>query len=133
MNQALYFLTFCLCIIQINCFAQKENTEIRIEDFGLTSSYYQDNLTLKLLIFKHLNSSKDRKVPIRTILSEECIVTQQPAHEAGESTNDLTSQLNSMGSLTYCITGITKTGDIQYRRTYSGQFHITIDEGTMKR
>ncbi len=134
MSHAAFFLSLFLCAIQLNCFAQKEDVQVITSDFGLTSPYYdEDNTTFKLLIHKHLSSLKDGEKSIRTPLTKECIISEELVHLNDEPTNNLTSQLNSMGSLTYCITKITNSGDIEYRRTYSGNLQVTIVEETLKR
>jgi len=133
MNQIIYFLTFTICILSYSSFAQKKNGVLTTSDFDFTSSYYTNNSTLKSHIFKQLNNTYDNTTSIRVYLSGECIITDQQAHQTSKSKNDLTTMLNSIGTLTYCITTITKSGDINYRTTYSGQLHVTIDEGILKR
>lgn len=130
MKPYLSYLIICFFIIQLDCLAQEQEAEIKISDFALSSSYYQNNTTLKLHIYKYIEGTGE---PIRTMLTQECMVTKQVVYPMNESFKDISSELNTMGTLTYCITGITKSGDIEYRQTYSGNLHITIDTGTLKR
>lgn len=122
-----------LFVVSIDSYAQVGKVTILKIDFGLNSTYYLSNMNLKLKIFNYLNKIEDRSTSINSLLLDECIVTKQKAFPATDSINDITSQLNTLGTLTYCITGISDTGDINYRIAQSSNLNIVLDEGALKR
>jgi hypothetical protein len=131
LNRTLFLVASLL--VDFGSFAQVKELEVKAADFELTSPYYLNNIDLKFRIFKYLNNTEIRITPIEEILTEECFQTEQKVFPSRDTTAVVATLLNTLGNLTYCITGITKSGDINYRKTYSSNLNITIDKGTLKK
>jgi hypothetical protein len=129
----IYWLTlfaFSLLFIGFKSVAQEKDSIVLKTDFAPTSAYYLSDMTLKMKIFEYLKNAENSPM---ALLIDHCFFTEQEVFHSSDSTNSIAQQLNTLGTLTFCITGISATGDIHYRTTYSTNLNINIDKGTLKR
>jgi hypothetical protein len=130
----IYWLTlfaFSLLFIGFKSVAQEKDSIVLKTDFAPTSAYYLSDMTLKMKIFEYLKNAENST--IEDLLIDHCFFTEHEVFHSSDTTNKIAQQLNTSGNLAFCITGISPTGDINYRTTYSTNLNINIDKGTLKR